>query len=186
MPPEPTYHPHVNASVPDFDRLHHEFATDLDRVKRSKPLTKVAEFDITKPREKVVEREEPKLFKAKPYVPAPPPEGTPMSTKKIDQMTEKTRAQVAAREAKAAAAEALRLQRLKQNPDMARKLIPKIAASHAHGSATTDDTIRQLTKAAKRGATSTVQWARCRAVTLCICRQAGSQGRVASVRCVCV
>lgn len=151
MPPEPTYQPHVNKNLPDFDRLHAEFASDLDRVKRSREVTRVREFDITKSKKKPVVQEEPKQFRAKPYIPAPPPEDVPQPTKKTKDMIERNQARLKAREAKELAADLERRERLKQNPEMQSKLIPRIAATHAHGSATTDETIRALTRQARKG-----------------------------------
>ena len=140
----------MNPTVPDFDRLHAEFASDLDRVKRSKELTRVKEFDITKSKPKAIAHDQPKLFKAKPYIPPPAPEDQP-TTEKTKQMIAKTQERLKERERKQAEAERVREERLKQNPEMQSKLIPKIVATHAHGSATTDETIRELTKRAKKG-----------------------------------
>ncbi len=148
MPPVPTYKPSVNLSVPDFDRLHAEFASDLEKVKRNYETTKLEPFDITASKSKVIAYERPPQFKAKPYIASgPPAEGTPPSTKKQDQLAEKTRMQVAAREEKERLAEKERQAALKQNPDMFRKLVPKIASTHAHGSATTHETIKRLVAA---------------------------------------
>jgi hypothetical protein len=149
-PASPSYRPHVNLSVPDFDRLHSEFAADLDRVKRSKELTKVIEFDITQTKPKKVHREEHKLFKAKPYFPPPPPDEIPQSTKKLDQIKEKNTRMIAEREEKERMKLEEREKKLKQSPDMQQKLIPKIVSLHSHGHSTTDETIKELTRKAKK------------------------------------
>lgn len=150
LPPAPTYKPHVNTSVPDFDRLHAEFASDLDRVKRSKELTRVKEFAITPSKPSKVEQIAPSQFKAKDYIPPPPPEDAPPTTEKTKALIAKTKKMMKAREMAERKAQVEKELALKQSTDMQSKLIPKIVASHSHGASTTDDTIKELTRQAKK------------------------------------